>query len=119
MKTGCRIGALIRRGVRSGQPSEARISRAILRKACRGDGIGVHLALIAALFLGTGAFALNPARTLTQARLSVWTNESGLPQATINAIVQTRDGYLWMGTEEGLVRFDGVRFVVTSCAFSV
>jgi diguanylate cyclase (GGDEF)-like protein len=43
----------------------------------------------------------------------VWTSESGLPQNTIDAIVQTRDGYLWMGTEEGLVRFDGVRFVVS------
>ncbi|HWW59883.1 MAG TPA: two-component regulator propeller domain-containing protein, partial [Thermoanaerobaculia bacterium] len=41
-----------------------------------------------------------------------WTSEAGLPQATIYAIVQTRDGYLWIGTEEGLVRFDGVRFVV-------
>jgi diguanylate cyclase (GGDEF)-like protein len=50
---------------------------------------------------------------LTQSRLSVWTNESGLPQATITAIVQTSDGYLWIGTEEGVVRFDGVRFVVS------
>ncbi len=58
------------------------------------------------------AFALNPSRALTQSRISVWTSESGLPQNTIDALVQTRDGYLWMGTEEGLVRFDGVRFVV-------
>ena len=71
------------------------------------------LGLVAALFVGTGAFALDPSRALTQARLLVWTSESGLPQNTIDAIVQTRDGYLWMGTEEGLVRFDGVRFVVS------
>jgi diguanylate cyclase (GGDEF)-like protein len=71
----------------------------------------VALALL--LFAGTQAFALDPARALTQARLSVWTSESGLPQNTIGAIVQTRDGYLWMGTEEGLVRFDGLRFVVS------
>jgi diguanylate cyclase (GGDEF)-like protein len=45
--------------------------------------------------------------------MSVWTSETGLPQNTIDAIVQARDGYLWMGTEEGLVRFDGVRFVVS------
>jgi diguanylate cyclase (GGDEF)-like protein len=56
--------------------------------------------------------ALEPSRALTDARLSVWTSEAGLPQSTIHTIVQTRDGYLWMGTEEGLVRFDGVRFVV-------
>jgi diguanylate cyclase (GGDEF)-like protein len=61
----------------------------------------------------TRAFALDPARALTQARLSVWTSESGLPQNTVVAIVQTSDGYLWMGTEEGLARFDGVRFVVS------
>lgn len=68
--------------------------------------------LLAAILAAPTAFSLDPARALTQSRLSVWTSESGLPQNTIDAIVQTRDGYLWMGTEEGLVRFDGVRFVV-------
>jgi diguanylate cyclase (GGDEF)-like protein len=71
------------------------------------------LAALAALFLASRAFALDPNRALTQARLSVWTSETGLPQNTVDAIVQTRDGYLWIGTEEGLVRFDGVRFVVS------
>ncbi|HEX3580884.1 MAG TPA: two-component regulator propeller domain-containing protein [Thermoanaerobaculia bacterium] len=70
-------------------------------------------ALVLSLLLATGAFALDPQRALTQARLSVWTSDAGLPQNTIDAIVQTRDGYLWMGTEEGLARFDGVRFVVS------
>ncbi len=77
-----------------------------MRTICR-------VALIAAVVLATNVLALDPRRALTQSRLSVWTNESGLPQATINTIVQTRDGYLWMGSEEGLVRFDGVRFVVS------
>ncbi len=71
------------------------------------------LALLAALVAGTTTFALDPNRALTQARLAVWTSESGLPQNTVDAMVQTRDGYMWMGTEEGLVRFDGVRFVVS------
>ncbi len=66
-----------------------------------------------ALLVSSSAFALAPSRALTQSRISVWTNDSGLPQNTIDAMVQTRDGYLWMGTEEGLVRFDGVRFVVS------
>lgn len=70
-------------------------------------------AIALSLFLATGAFALDPQRALTQARLSIWTSDAGLPQNTIEAIVQTRDGYLWMGTEEGLARFDGVRFVVS------
>lgn len=42
----------------------------------------------------------------------VWQTEEGLPQNSVNAIVQSRDGYIWFGTEEGLVRFDGVRFTV-------
>lgn len=41
-----------------------------------------------------------------------WFAEDGLPQNAVTAVVQTRDGYLWLGTYTGLVRFDGVRFVV-------
>ncbi len=41
-----------------------------------------------------------------------WGTEAGLPQNTVNAIVQTRDGYMWLGTHDGLARFDGVRFKV-------
>lgn len=41
-----------------------------------------------------------------------WGTESGLPQNTVNAIVQTRDGYMWLATREGLARFDGLRFTV-------
>ncbi len=40
-----------------------------------------------------------------------WRNEHGLPHSIINTLVQTQDGYLWLGTYVGLVRFDGVRFV--------
>ncbi len=42
----------------------------------------------------------------------VWQTEQGLPQNSAYALCQTRDGYLWIGTAEGLVRYDGVRFVV-------
>lgn len=41
-----------------------------------------------------------------------WQIEQGLPQNKVNAVVQTRDGYLWVGTYNGLARFDGVRFTV-------
>ncbi len=41
-----------------------------------------------------------------------WGTAEGLPQNSINAIVQTRSGYLWLGTREGLARFDGLRFSV-------
>lgn len=53
---------------------------------------------------------LDPQRTLTQYVLQNWQQEQGLPQNSINAIVQTRDGYIWLGANEGLVRFDGVTF---------
>ncbi len=42
----------------------------------------------------------------------VWQTEDGLPQNAVSAVVQTRDGYLWVGTYNGLARFDGVRFAV-------
>lgn len=45
-------------------------------------------------------------------RVTRWTAEQGLPENNIKALVQTRDGYLWLGTLYGLVRFDGVRFKV-------
>ena len=38
--------------------------------------------------------------------------ENGLPQNSVQAIVQTEDGYIWMGTQEGLVRYDGINFKV-------
>ncbi|HVW87656.1 MAG TPA: two-component regulator propeller domain-containing protein [Bryobacteraceae bacterium] len=42
----------------------------------------------------------------------VWRTDDGLPQDRVQAITQTPDGYLWIGTSEGLARFDGVRFAV-------
>ncbi|MBS1857404.1 MAG: hypothetical protein JST11_18695 [Acidobacteria bacterium] len=56
--------------------------------------------------------ALDPRKSLTQYSRTDWTQESGLPQDTIRAIAQTPDGYLWLGTDEGLARFDGYEFVV-------
>ncbi len=47
-----------------------------------------------------------------QFRADSWTAADGLPQNIIVDIVQARDGYLWMATFDGLVRFDGVRFVI-------
>jgi signal transduction histidine kinase/ligand-binding sensor domain-containing protein len=47
-----------------------------------------------------------------QDRFDSWTTQEGLPQNNINGIIQTRDGYLWLTTFNGLVRYDGVRFKV-------
>ena len=64
----------------------------------------------------TGAFsftlALDPTIPLAQLGRDAWDSDTGLPQNTVGPILQTRDGYLWLGTQEGLVRFDGVRFTV-------
>src|SRR6266496_5607845 len=40
----------------------------------------------------------------------IWQTDDGLPQNSVYAIAQTADGYLWVGTHEGLARFDGVNF---------
>ncbi|HVR39871.1 MAG TPA: two-component regulator propeller domain-containing protein, partial [Thermoanaerobaculia bacterium] len=58
------------------------------------------------------AFALDPSTALTQFMRDHWQAEQGLPQNSVTAILQTRDGYFWLGTQEGLVRFDGVRFTL-------
>jgi ligand-binding sensor domain-containing protein/signal transduction histidine kinase len=57
------------------------------------------------------AAGLDPHRGLDHYGHQVWRTDSGLPQNTVHAILQTRDGYLWLGTEGGLVRFDGIDFV--------
>jgi len=53
---------------------------------------------------------LDPSRTLTQYGHRIWQAQQGLPQGTIYSILQTHEGYLWLGTQTGLIRFDGVRF---------
>jgi signal transduction histidine kinase/ligand-binding sensor domain-containing protein len=57
------------------------------------------------------AFALNPAFDINQYAHTAWTIREGFFRGTISSIAQTPDGYLWLGTEFGLLRFDGVRSV--------
>ena len=52
----------------------------------------------------------DPTQALTQYRVDAWKTEQGLPLDTVQALLQTRDGHLWVGTGGGLARFDGVRF---------
>jgi signal transduction histidine kinase/ligand-binding sensor domain-containing protein len=73
-------------------------------------GIVAAAALLA--WCAHSALALDPKKSLTQYSRTVWTQERGLPQDSVRAITQTRDGYLWLGTEEGLARFDGYEFVM-------
>ena len=57
------------------------------------------------------ASALNPSLDINQYAHTAWTVRDGLFKGVVSSIAQTSDGYLWLGTEFGLLRFDGVRSV--------
>ncbi len=56
--------------------------------------------------------------TAAQYRIENWTTENGLPYKMVQSVLQTRDGYIWAATDDGLARFDGVRFTVFNTANS-
>jgi signal transduction histidine kinase/ligand-binding sensor domain-containing protein len=58
------------------------------------------------------AQAPSPKKVLGQYQQFVWTDQQGLPQNTVQALTRSRDGYLWIGTLAGAVRYDGARFTV-------
>jgi ligand-binding sensor domain-containing protein/signal transduction histidine kinase len=62
------------------------------------------------LLAALSVLALDPNKSLLQYNCRSWTRQNGLPANGVKAIAQTRDGYLWLGTAQGLVRFDGVEF---------
>jgi len=70
---------------------------------------GVAAGLIA-LSLTLPSFARDPERILSQYVRTSWGPEEGFPGGSISSITQTGDGYLWIGTDRGLIRFDGVSF---------
>jgi len=72
------------------------------------------LALVLAVMLPAlrpCAFALDPSLDVNQYSHTAWTVRGGFFKSSISAIVQTPDGYIWLGTESGLLRFDGVRAI--------
>jgi len=76
------------------------------------------LPIVAALVLQIAAVSSestavsDTTRRATQYRLERWTDVDGLPQNSIASIARTTDGFLWLASEEGLIRFDGARFRV-------
>jgi signal transduction histidine kinase/CheY-like chemotaxis protein/ligand-binding sensor domain-containing protein/HPt (histidine-containing phosphotransfer) domain-containing protein len=58
------------------------------------------------------AWALDSKRAITQFTIDSWRTKEGLPANTIVCGIQTHDGYIWVGTQEGLARFDGVHFTI-------
>ena len=60
----------------------------------------------------------DPVRAVSQYKIDLWQTEQGLPLNTVQALMQSRDGGLWVGTAGGLARFDGKRFVTFEAAQS-
>ncbi len=58
------------------------------------------------------SMTLDPDKAITQYDVERWTTEHGLPMKRVSSITQTSDGYIWLGTQEGIVRFDGFTFDV-------
>jgi signal transduction histidine kinase/ligand-binding sensor domain-containing protein/DNA-binding response OmpR family regulator len=78
------------------------------RPASIAAAIGAAVSMLALAV--TPAAALDPQRAVTQYVQDTWAARHGLPQDSIRAVVSARDGYIWLGTQAGVVRFDGVRF---------
>jgi ligand-binding sensor domain-containing protein/signal transduction histidine kinase len=78
----------------------------MMRAGWRGHSVWVLL-----LAFTTSARGLDPHRSLDHYGHQAWGTDSGLPQNTVHSILQTRDGFVWLGTDGGLVRFDGIDFV--------
>jgi ligand-binding sensor domain-containing protein/signal transduction histidine kinase len=77
----------------------------------RGQGaIRTIVLSVAALCLSLPAHAIDLNRTFSQYIRQAWSADRGFTGGTVTALAQTRDGYLWIGTDKGLLRFDGSTF---------
>ena len=79
-------------------------------RSARPTAVGVSLAALL-LLSSTSALALDPSLDVSQYAHTAWRSRDGFPQGIVYAIAQGPDGYLWLGMEFGLFRFDGVRAV--------
>jgi signal transduction histidine kinase/ligand-binding sensor domain-containing protein len=79
-------------------------------KFCCDDAIRLLLIAAVGVFPVHQAHAIDPGRSMSQYVRDRWGAEQGFPKGPVYAIAQTPDGYLWLGTEAGLVRFDGWNF---------
>jgi ligand-binding sensor domain-containing protein/signal transduction histidine kinase len=77
---------------------------------------GIRL-LFVALLLSMTAYAVDPSRAMSQYVHDRWGPEQGFPRGPVYSITQSGDGYLWIGTEAGLVRFDGLTFRLITSEF--
>src|SRR5437763_1427271 len=77
-------------------------------RARRGIAAGI---MLGCMLVCLPAFALDPALDISQYAHATWKIGGDFSKGVINSIAQTPDGYMWLGTEFGLLRFDGVRTV--------
>jgi len=91
-----------------------RSSTIVKNKRSKNDGYNaIFLIFLWMIFFPfSSLMALDPQKIVTQYRQDTWQRERGLEQKLVISICQTRDGYIWLGTLDGLVRFDGIRFKV-------
>ena len=82
------------------------LTRLFLRKEMQAS-----LLALGVLSIPIALHGLDPSKQFDQYAHDSWTSQQGLTSQAIYQILQTRDGYLWMRTSDGLLRFDGVRFV--------
>jgi signal transduction histidine kinase/ligand-binding sensor domain-containing protein len=87
-----------------------KMTRANSKNAAARTGRWIVAALLVVASLP--GFALEPSTPLANVGRQSWVMENGLPQNTVQAMVQTKNGFIWLGTEVGLVRFDGNSFAV-------
>lgn len=74
-------------------------------------GLSLSRFVFLLVVLAATAWAVDPNKQMTQYAHTAWRMQDGFLNGVPNAIAQTTDGYLWIGTQTGLMRFDGVRFV--------
>jgi diguanylate cyclase (GGDEF)-like protein len=98
-----------RRGANLNECMSTILSRRIFSLARRALRVGALL-LLASLALCRPAAALDPDKAFHHFVRTSWSIQSGLPQISVQAITQDQQGYIWIATQAGLARFDGVRF---------
>ncbi|MGD2089938.1 MAG: two-component regulator propeller domain-containing protein [Candidatus Aminicenantes bacterium] len=72
--------------------------------------------IIVLILIGCPSRALNPGKISNEYQLDHWNISNGLPSNLIHSIAQTPDGCLWIATNKGLVRYDGINFSIISFA---
>ncbi len=95
-------------------PLVGRCRTSLVKFFLRQSAVWTSLLVFTTLILSGSVCALDPKKLIDQYGHDVWTSQNGLPGEAVYQILQTPDGYLWLRTSAGLVRFDGVRFVLTA-----